>query len=455
MSTERLVQDNDIEQNPTLHSVAQEPIPEIRKERAWWASIAICSLTAAVIVYFGVTKSKTLQYKPLDRSSANLKAIKNGTLQVYTREEKKTYPILFNLGFGLLAIMLGIIVDRLSLLFEESFHFKSRYNRNLCNMVRTCFSGLSGGAILAVVIIIAVCVGIPLENKATFEIKYILYILSGIGVGPLMMRLLNLNAQSDVHISTILEEKETYVANGLAWTYYFSYLDKTLKIFLEATSQHSQNKESPQLTSNKLILLISHDCTMADDLSDADNTITIIPDFFTEEELNYTFRVYEFTYKGQRYRYAIEYVKQPLKTLLRMTTNDDFKALNREQLDYQVKLLYRTLSDILKIPLETDYRHRERCILVPIKAERTQSLQNGGLVNCIMKAIEEEENPLAQKRMHMLVPSINPSSSKNARNNPPESDSKNTEDDDNTNEDEPRASTSFHGTTAADLDELD
>ena len=406
---ERLIPNQDIEQNSEtqINDIVWEDVPTKRKRwRTRLASFVICSCTAIGIIIYGFVKSKTIEYKSVsDLSPTKLEAIKNGSIIIYTREEKESYTVFLNLGLGLLAIILGTFVDRLSLIFEELFHFKSRYNKSTWNMLKACFSGISLGAVFGVALIVIISIAIALAKKSTFELRYLTYILSGIGVGPLVMHLLNLNTQSEVHISTILEEKETYIANGLAWSYYFNYLAKALPKFRERfpddSSTSVQQGTQTRLSLNKLILLISHDCDTVDNLANQDNHIT------KETEIDddiYKFPVYKFPYNGKTYSFVIKYVRQPLETLQKMSQYERIKALREKQRDYQVKLLCRTLSEIVKDPLHKECKGK--CILVPIKAKFNESLQNGGLVNAIMHKVNADKCTPEHVDGFIVVPPI-------------------------------------------------
>jgi uncharacterized membrane protein len=395
----RLVLPNqDAERNPeiqTVDNISWEQIPEKRKWwRVWLASVIICLVIATLIICHGLfIENETIEYKQVfDLSASTLEKIRNGSIKIYTREVKKTYPVLLNLGLGVLAIIFGTFVDRLSLVAEEFFHFESRYNRKKLKMVKACLSGISWPAVvLVIVLVIIICIIVPLANNATFELRHLTYILSGIGVGPLVMHLLSLNTQSEVHISTILEEKETYVANGLAWSCYFNYLENAVLKFKEKFPNNSYNSvqdngEEVRLDSNKLILLISHDCSTTDNLAELDNKIIKQGEISNDK---FIFPVYQLTYNNCAYTYVIKYLMQPLQTLKKMSQYGRIKALDEKQREYQVKLLCRTLSDILEDPFNDECK--EKCILVAMKANSKENLNNGGLVNAIMHKVRPDE----------------------------------------------------------------
>ena len=262
-----------------------------------------------------------------------------------------------------------------------------------------------------------------------FQLSYLVYIFSGIGVGPLIMHLLNLNTESAVYISTILEEKGVYVANGLAWSYYFNYLKEALPKFKDAIKMYNSADNDIKLFLNKLLLLIPLDCHVVEDLNQVDNHTgklstkeAVLKKNSTEECLS-LFTVYQLTVNEQeKYNLAIQYVEGPLKILEYMQSLEPIKAGISDTCDEEVKLLYRTLFEILADPVDKDIK--EMCILVPFKAENPESLKNGGLVKCIMEAVNRsrtqvdllgfiqpdestsliEEVPLTTKKIKILMP---------------------------------------------------
>jgi hypothetical protein len=368
-------------------------VPNERKKRAKCVSIILCTITAILVIGFCIINRNVVEYYPGPTQ-------KNTTNVCYRKEEKLTFSGLFTTALGLFGVVLGTLVDRLSLIAEERHHLHQRYDGSCKKMIKACFSGILWGPVMALLgsTFIILVILILATGKPWFELSYLVYIFSGIGVGPLVMHLLSLNTQSEVHISTILEEKQIYVANGLAWSYYFNYLKEALPKLNEKVPNNSCNTvklkdgQQVQLNSNKLILLISHDCTTRDDLTELDNK-----NIKKKGEISngkYIFPVYELTYNYCKYRYVIKYVQQPLETLEMMSAlqKESIKALDEKQRDYQVKLLCRTLSEILKNPFHKECE--DKCILVAMKANSRESLNNGGLVNVIMQKVSPDESTL-------------------------------------------------------------
>jgi hypothetical protein len=102
-------------------------------------------------------------------------------------------------------------------------------------MCKACFSGISWPAVIVIFLVGAI--SLVLAGKTSFKLGDLVYILGGIGVGPLVTHLLNLNTQSEVDVSRLLEEKRLYPAYTIAWNYHFQYLKKALPIFNECFSE--------------------------------------------------------------------------------------------------------------------------------------------------------------------------------------------------------------------------
>ena len=374
------------EQNVTQDTVTEspdfEPVPEKRMNRARRVSVIICTITAVLVLAFCIFNRTVVEYRP-DATQ------KNTTNKCYIKEEKLGFSGLFTTALGLFGVVLGTLVDRLSLINEERHHLHQRYRGSWTKIVKVCFSGISWGPVFALLgsTALILVVLIFVTDKPWFELEYLVYIFSGIGVGPLIMHLLNLNTQSEVHISTILEEKGMYVAYGLAWSYYFNYLKEALPKFKETTSSRFPAPyEHVTLTSNKLLLLMPHDCYMTDDLNKLDNKINKLLDTGNDHD-PFRFPVYRLEVREREYKYfAIQYVKEPLKTLREMSLLEEIKAVKRKTYEEDTKLLYRTLSGILKNPPDQDFK--ETCTLVPIQAKNLDSLKNGELVRCIMNIVQ-------------------------------------------------------------------
>ena len=359
-----------------------EPVPEKRKNRARRVSVIICTITAILVLVFCIVNRNVVEYRP-DATQ------KNTTNECYIKEERLGFSGLFATALGLFGVVLGTLVDRLSLINEERHHLYQRYRGNRKKMVKACFSGISWGPVFALLgsTAIILVILIVLTDKPWFELEYVVYIFSGIGVGPLIMHLLNLNTQSEVHVSAVLEEKGLYIPYGLAYSYYYNYLTEALPKFKEITSSRFHaSHEHVRLASNKLLLLLPHDCYMTEDLNDLDNKIIKLFDIGNDHD-PFRFPVYRLeSRQGIHYQFAIQYVKEPLKTLLNMSNLQESEAVKKITLEVEIKLLCRELSRILNDPPDPVFR--ETCTIVPILAKNLSSLKDGGLVGCILSIVQ-------------------------------------------------------------------
>ncbi|XP_046859998.1 uncharacterized protein LOC124453263 [Xenia sp. Carnegie-2017] len=94
---------------------------------------------------------------------------------------------------------------------------------------------------------------------------------------------------------------------------------------------------------------------------------------------------------SEQYILPALYVTQPLKTLHEMSTHGRIECVSDENLEEQVKLFYNTLqNEILCKPLNEDFK--EKCIVLPIKADQKRNLAKGGLVKLIIKRLKDDED---------------------------------------------------------------
>ena len=392
-STSSLNQDGEPGRKTSKGNIKREPIPKRRKPKIVW--IILCSLVAIGTIVYAMIYNNTEVEFHADNDICIKKVQSNtSTDTCYRMVEKKTYPVLANIGLGLLGMILGQIIYCLCNIVEELRQFKSRYNRNICRLFKQCFTGISWKAVIIVGVLDAM--GVAGLKQFSFELGDLLYVLGGIGLSPLVSYLLNLNALTEVDHSRFLEEGGLYPAYTLAWDY-TCYLEKFLPIFIQhfsnsntpvqdqqGSNEHLHRDAQPKirLSSRKLILLFSHNYEKEVKLVDLDNHISKLTDVC---EGGYKFPIYGLKYNGREYQYVIQFAKEPLETIQRMCDSEECKPVHNDQLEDQVKLLYRTLSEILK----NKGFYRNMCTLVLITG--VESLENGGLVKVIMSYIGEDE----------------------------------------------------------------
>ena len=133
---------------------------------------------------------KILKYKENGAISTDMLAkIENGSITCYTREEKEEInsSVLLNIALGLLGIVVGILCRRLSLFFEELFHLKGRYNGNIIELMKACFSGISWLAVATVALLNVITISVVMsKQESSLEHEHVILILGG---GPLVMLL--------------------------------------------------------------------------------------------------------------------------------------------------------------------------------------------------------------------------------------------------------------------------
>ena len=352
------------------------PVRKKRGKRVRNVSIVICLVAATLILIFCFVDQKKDECVTSVPTSA-------------TSPNKIVSSNLFIIALTLCSIVLGTFSDRLSLVFEESRHLHSRYDSKT-EMVKACFSGIVWSLVfilLASATIIFIFVGITATHD-WFELKYYVHLLSGICITPLIMRLVNKDTKSDVYISRTLEEKGMYVANGLAWSYYFDYLKYALLKFSQVVNEPFPDPyKHVELSRKDLLLLVSFYDDINDDLKHVDSKIKKVFDLGNEED-PFRFPVYRLTVNEHEKKYfAIQCVKQPLKYLreIKKLREEPKRALPKRPLfKDEVTLLYQTLCEIVKNPPYGNFTGT--CVLIPVLT--SNGLENGGLVKCIMNVVE-------------------------------------------------------------------
>ena len=352
-------QDSKLGRETSQDDIEREPIPE--KRRSWLAPTLFFVNTILIIVYGCVENPE----------------------------------VLINIGLALLGVVLEPFFRCLCIFVEELFQFQSRYKRNILNLFKQCFSGISWKPVIAVVLIDVIACA--MAKKSSFELEDVISISSGISVGPLVAYLLKLNAQSDVDLSRLFEGRGLHPAYTLAWNYYINYLEKALPVFSRSFSDSnspvqgqgsdecSDRDTQPkiQLSSKKLILLFSDNYKKEVELVDLDNHISKITERYVG---GYKFPVYGLKYNGNEYKYVILYAEEPLESIKRIRDFERSKRVHADQVKDQVMFLYRTL--VSEILFKDNYC-RNKCI--PILMSAAQSLENGGLVKLIMGYVKTEE----------------------------------------------------------------
>ncbi|XP_046859907.1 uncharacterized protein LOC124453196 [Xenia sp. Carnegie-2017] len=425
-SEQGMVDDNTLtHKEETEKATYSEPVARKRGKKC--LSLVLCIIAGiGMLVYSFYYKESTAYTELKDITENTLKAIKNGTLVVYVEEKEDTYPVLFDVGVGLLSYILATLVNRVIQVVEEFPHFRSCYKKNIRKIYSSCSCGISlGGVILLLVLGCAfVAVGRILSGKEPVHIEDLITFTCAIGVYPLVAHLLGLNALSEAEFSKIVEEEQLYPAYTLAWNYYFEVLQNLLPIVNEKFTEDLQKKPrrdnedaetdkrptecKEYINSKKLILIVPHNCRTHQNLEEIDSNFQKLRDVKGKsnlkkgrdvddvEDKGYSVPLYNVIHGNKQYKLLLLYVSQPLKTLYKMSGAERVKCLTENNLEEQVELFCNTLQEeILSKPLNEDLK--EKCIVLPIKADYERSLGNGGLVESIVKCLKHDEDPSGRK----------------------------------------------------------
>jgi transmembrane protein 173 len=256
-------------------------------------------------------------------------------------------------------------------MFEEYFHLYTRYGGSKRKMFSACFSDISFRAVFFATLVAFVIIGSTLLSQGMeyFKFEYIEIILSGVGCSTLVLYLLSLNTLSRVQISSLMENNNRLVANGLAWYYYFGYL----KIILPKLHERIAESEwRDKLSSKKLFILMPRNCWAYGKLPDEaeDGKIELAEGGGIEMDVtrlgiskrSYRNNVYKIKIDGCEPLHVLAEYATPLCSLYDMSHSAEAN-LSVEDRDEEAKLFVRTLEAILRNPCVSEVRNK--CKLVP------------------------------------------------------------------------------------------
>ena len=359
----QVYENNESSENSPVHDIYP------RKKRAKFASFFVAAVTSALVLCFTWYSRDEVTYVP-DK-------IANETY--YVRQVKTKYHGFFVCALTVFTVLVGAVVDRLTLVAEEIFHVKTRYDDKYCKMLTACFSGLHWKTILFGIIFAVIIITIYFAKiKIEFKLDYLVLVFSGIGFGPLVQRLLKLDTQSEVHISTILEEKGNTVANVLAWSYYI----RELKIVLPKI-QHAIEKSrwNNCISSSKLVILLPLDFkTDPDNLPKVDQRLSNEGKINCEERPELLVRVLGVKSGGTK-KYFLFTFASALQTIFSLSELKKFSALSCDNREEEVASFCQTLERIVNNPAHLECK--DKCVAIPYK--EMESGSNNWLVNSILK----------------------------------------------------------------------
>ena len=346
------------------------------KIRARYVSLWIYISTAFSVIIYWVATGQVDEYTQTP---------KNETDVCYKKETNWAFPYVLSMMWSLIGTITGVALDRLILVIDERHYRKLRYGGSWKNMISACLSGISrrsvGTALFFAIIMIAILTII--SGKSWIDVNSVISLLSGIGIGPLIMQMLCVT-ESKVYIAKIIEKKQAFPAHTLAWSYYLTDLRICITQFSQLIGKNGRNYE---LFENKLLLLmpINFYTEDIDKLMKYDETIK--KGDYTNDK---PFSVWSLKVSLLERSYAVHYIKGPLAALNLMKKDNNVKSVTSDNWVQQVELLYQTLYKILN-ENEDDPEVKNNAFLVPIKLETKEkpgTLNRNELTKCIMETIE-------------------------------------------------------------------
>ncbi len=340
------------------------PIPEKRKKRAALLSVGLSFVIMVVLLGFTQPKSK-LYVTNMSKTDDDEMICKKDNGQYY-------HVGVFIWSLNLTGVILGELMNRFCLVFEEYFHLYTRYSGSKKKMFYACFSGISFRAVIFGFLVAFIIISTTLLSQGAdyFKYEYIEIILSGVGSGSLVLYLLSLDTLSRVQISSLMENNNRLVASGIAWSDYFGYLKIILAVLYDKVG-NSEWKDI--LSSRKLFLLLPRDCYAYGSLSREDSNIEIVPGAIIEHKTYragvpkvYRLNIYKINRADNCPLYVLAHYASSLCCLYDMSCSSDVK-LSREDRDEQAMLFLRTLETILQHPSVPEVLNN--CILVPYARE--------------------------------------------------------------------------------------
>ncbi|XP_067038046.1 stimulator of interferon genes protein 3-like [Acropora muricata] len=294
------------------------------------------------------------------------------------KEVIKDYAFFFPLylsGRLLLSFLIGKVMQKICLLWEERRHWKTRYNRDWKKFLSSTFAFSSGDAVFFAVTLLLVPLSYALRLECTTfsHVEYQFWILCATSCWVALLSFAaGCREPSIAEVSRINERENKNVADGLAWGYYLAYL----KIVLPKLGQQISNSEEyrDRITSTKLYILIPKDCYTFQKIEEADRRMTADGNLEPYETYRAgTKRVYKHTVHRIQYEdeeepcYLVVEYATTLMTLYEMRSATE-AALSKEQRNEQVMLFYRKLEEIL----EGNPECRNKYELVPFSGEDYQ-----------------------------------------------------------------------------------
>ena len=195
-------------------------------------------------------------------------------LWVRERESKEGIHFLFFATALLtLSVVIGELVRRMCLIFEEIRHKETRYEGNWKHVFSATFAFENWPTILvaAVAFALSVCYTLYEHYEAFSHPDYAILFALNCFLVPQLVFLVGVRALSPVETSEINERENKNLADGLAWGYYFGYLKLVLPKLEEQIGKSDEFRY--QVTKKKLFILLPKTCFTYDDIEHADGRV--------------------------------------------------------------------------------------------------------------------------------------------------------------------------------------
>ncbi|KAM9071038.1 stimulator of interferon genes protein [Sarcophilus harrisii] len=331
--------------------------PSIPQPRGWGAQKAACvllSLCMAAVYILGESAAFTLQW----------------------------------LLFYFTTVQVGLLLKGAYCLAEELYHIQSRHQGSYWQAIQACihypFQRIS-------LLLLSGYFYVTLSNKPNPSLTWTFALL---GLSHALSFILGLQNLTSAEISEVCEKRHLNVAHGLAWSYYIGYLKLILPGLQTRIQIYNQfNKDvlrSPE--GHRLHILIPLDCSVPDNLSQADPNIQFLQEL-PQHKLDragikgriYTNSIYKISEDGQPAEVCVLEFATPLQTLFAMS-QDARAGFSREDRLEQAKLFCRTLEDILEDAPEA----RDCCRLVVYQEPEDKAVSNFSLSKEILRHLRQE-----------------------------------------------------------------
>ena len=279
-------------------------------------------------------------------------------MAVFIAEDKEVinyvffFPIYVS-GRLLLSFLIGKVMQKICLLWEEKRHKQTRYSGSWMKVLKSTLEFSSGDTTFLCVTVLLLLAShvLQLESTTFSRVDYQFWLLC---LNSCWVALLSFAAgcrePSTAEVSRINERENKNVADGLAWGYYLAYL----KIVLPKLDEQIGNSEEyrDKIKSKKLYILVPKDCYAFPKIHDADSRVTADGNLEPYETYRAgTMRVYKHTVHRIQYTdeaepcYLVLEYATTLMTLFEMRRDTD-AGLSREQKDEQVLFLILLLISV-------------------------------------------------------------------------------------------------------------